>query len=143
VLLPENIVLTPHPGEMSILTGLSVESIQSNRWEIAREFADRWDVTLVLKGAMTVVASPTQDLFISPISDSALATAGSGDVLSGIIGGLLGQKTPAIKAAALGVWLHAQAGVQARKRLGTEVSVTARDILENVYAGFKQAEECK
>lgn len=143
VLLPENIVLTPHPGEMSILTGLSVESIQSNRWEIAREFADRWDVTLVLKGAMTVVASPTQDLFISPISDSALATAGSGDVLSGIIGGLLGQKTPALKAAALGVWLHAQAGVQARKRLGTEVSVTARDILENVYAGFKQAEECK
>jgi len=139
VLLPEHVVLTPHPGEMSVLTGLDVGTIQSNRWEITMEYASRWDVTLVLKGAMTVVASPTKDIFINPISDSALATAGSGDVLSGIIGGLLGQGIPTLQAAAMGVWLHAQAGVAARKKLGTEISVTAKDILECVYVGFKNA----
>ncbi len=136
-LLPENVVLTPHPGEMSVMTGLSVESVQSNRWEIAKEFAKRWDVTLVLKGAMTVVATPLKALFINPVSDSALATAGSGDVLSGIIAGLLGQAVPSVKAAILGVWLHAQAAVEARRRLGTDVSVTALDILDVVHTSFR------
>jgi NAD(P)H-hydrate epimerase len=140
-LLPENVVLTPHPGEMSVLTGLDMESIQSNRWKIAQEFAGRWDVNLVLKGALTVIASPTKEIFINPVSDSALATAGSGDVLSGIIGGLLAQDVPAEKAASLGVWLHAQAGVEARKTLGTDVSVTAKNILENVHAGFWTANQ--
>jgi len=136
-LLPENAVLTPHPGEMAILTGLDINTIQSNRWEIAKEFAHRWDVNLILKGAMTVVATPANALYINPISDSALATAGSGDVLSGIIGGLLAQHVPISKAASVGVWLHAQAGVVARRKFGTDVSVTAKDILDNLFLNFR------
>ncbi len=136
VLLPKNVILTPHPGEMAVLSGLDVDTIQSNRWAVAREFAKRWDVILVLKGSMTVVATPTNETYINPISDSALATAGSGDILSGVIGGLLAQHVRPTKAAAVGVWLHSQAGGAARKMLGTDVSVTAKDILNNVFVGF-------
>jgi NAD(P)H-hydrate epimerase len=142
-LLPENVVFTPHPGEMSVLTGLDVGNIQSNRWEIAKKYAERWGVNLVLKGSMTVVAAPGHKVFINPISDSALATAGSGDVLSGIIGGLMGQHIPALEAAAMGVWLHGRTGVEARMKLGTEVSVTAKDLLDNIYVGFRRCNDCE
>jgi hydroxyethylthiazole kinase-like uncharacterized protein yjeF len=131
-LLPEHTVLTPHPGEMSILSGLEIHEIQANRWEIAEEYAERWGVVMVLKGAVTVIAEPGGRVFINPTSSSSLATAGSGDVLSGLIGGLLAQHVPSSKAAAAGVWLHAQAGLFAAYRRDDEASVTAKDILDGL-----------
>ncbi len=130
--IPVNTVLTPHPGEMSILTGLDIKEIQENRWEYVKEYARRWGIVLVLKGAVTVIASPDGQLFINPVSNSALATAGSGDVLSGVIGGLLAQHVPTVIAAASGVWVHAQGALAACEMRGEEASVTAKDILDKV-----------
>ncbi len=140
-LLPKNTILTPHPGEMSILSGLEVSDIQSDRWHIAQEYAQKWGLILVLKGAETVIAQPNGDIFVNPISDSALATAGSGDVLAGVIGGLLAQGLSPEKAAVSGVWLHAQAGMIARAHIGTDVSVTALDILACVGDAFVKIKE--
>ena len=140
-LLPENTVLTPHPGEMSVLTGLEVDQIQSNRWEIACHYAELWNVVLVLKGAITVVAAPGESVCINPISDAALATAGSGDVLSGLIGGLMTQGVSVQDASVLGVWIHSQAGVLARCKLGTDLSVTALDILDCVVDAIVETKE--
>jgi ADP-dependent NAD(P)H-hydrate dehydratase / NAD(P)H-hydrate epimerase len=140
-LLPENSVLTPHPGEMSVLTGLEIDQIQSNRWDIARHYAELWNVVLVLKGAITVVAAPGEVVHINPISDSALATAGSGDILSGVICGLMAQGMSALSASVLGVWTHGQAGVCAGSKLGTDLSVTALDILECLPNAFVKGKE--
>jgi ADP-dependent NAD(P)H-hydrate dehydratase / NAD(P)H-hydrate epimerase len=140
-LLPEHSVLTPHPGEMSVLTGLEIDQIQSNRWEIARHYAELWNVVLVLKGAVTVVAAPGEVVHVNPISDAALATAGSGDVLSGVIGGLMAQGISAHAASVVGVWIHSQAGVLAGRKLGTGLSVTALDILECLPDAFVKAKE--
>jgi NAD(P)H-hydrate epimerase len=130
--LPDQTILTPHPGEMAVLTGLEVKEIQSDRWEIAKKYAKCWGVTLVLKGAETVIADPEGDLWINPISEPALATAGSGDVLSGMIGGFLAQGESALDAAVISAWLHAQAGILAKKKLRTDRSVTAVDILDSI-----------
>jgi len=130
--LPAHTVLTPHPGEMSILTGLDIPEIQSNRWQVAREFARQWDVVLVLKGAVTVIAAPSGDLLINPVCDPALATAGSGDVLAGVIGGLMAQGSPVLNASAIGTWIHGQAGLFAKQRLGSDAAVTAMDILDSL-----------
>lgn len=130
--VPTQTILTPHPGEMAYLTGLSIKDIQANRWEIAAKFASEWHVTLVLKGALSVIALPDGELLINPISDSALGTAGSGDVLTGLIGGLLAQGLKAQKAAILGVGLHGKAGIQAHHDLGDSASVTAVDILDSL-----------
>jgi len=140
-LLPEQVVLTPHPGEMAQLSGLEVGTIQSDRWAIAMEYAHKWQVNLVLKGALSVVASPTEGLFVNPASDAALATAGSGDVLSGLIGGLMAQRISAHTASLLGVWIHASAGKIAGKRHGTDLSVTAIDILDVLPEAFVKAKE--
>jgi NAD(P)H-hydrate epimerase len=140
-LFPENTVLTPHPGEMSVLTGLEIDQIQSNRWQIAQHYAEQWNVVLVLKGAITAVATPGKAVCINPISDAALATAGSGDVLSGIIGGLMAQGVPVNAASVLGVWIQSHAGVLARCKLGTDLSVTALDILDCVADAIVKAKE--
>jgi len=135
-MLPERSVLTPHPGEMSILTDLEINEIQSNRWEIAREYAEKWRVCLVLKGAETVVADHEGSIWVNPVSEPALATAGSGDVLSGLIGGLLAQGTLQNKAAVASVWLHGQAGILAKAELGSDRCVTAVDILDAIPKAF-------
>jgi NAD(P)H-hydrate epimerase len=139
--LPDQAVLTPHPGEMSVLTGLDIHEIQANRWAVAMEYAHHWQVNLVLKGAVSVLASQKEGLWINPASDTALATAGSGDILSGVIGGLLAQGVPAHASSVLGVWVHANAGKAAGRRLGTAISVTALDILESLPAAFVKATE--
>lgn len=136
--LPQHTVLTPHPGEMAIMTGLPIEEIQSHRWEIAQTYAKRWDVTLVLKGAITVVATPEGRRFINPVSDSALATAGSGDVLAGMIGGLMAQGINSVDASMAGVYVHSRAGVLARKIFGSSTSVTALDILMRTPYAFAE-----
>jgi NAD(P)H-hydrate epimerase len=119
---------------MAQMTGLSISEIQANRWKIARKYARKWGVILVLKGALTVIGLPGGELIINPISDSALGTAGSGDVLTGIIGGLLAQGLNTQEAAVLGVWLHGIAGQQAHQCLGVAASVTALDILDALPA---------
>ncbi|MDO9546172.1 MAG: NAD(P)H-hydrate dehydratase [Pelolinea sp.] len=131
--LPEKIaVLTPHPGEMAILTGMTVEEIQKDRESIAREFAQKWGHVVVLKGAVTIVAAPDGHSFFIPIATPALASAGTGDVLAGMITGLLAQNISAIDAAVAGAWLHAQAGLAAEKSNGQNVSVTAGDVINQI-----------
>ena len=132
VKLPVNTVLTPHSGEMSVLTNLEIAEIEDNRWETTKLYAQKWGVTLVLKGAITVICLPQGQLYINPVGDSALATAGSGDVLSGIIGGLMAQGMASEYGAILGVWVHGKAGQFAHKEIGTAAGVTAVDILEQV-----------
>lgn len=124
----KNAVLTPHPGEMSKLTGLSVEEIQKNREKTALKFAKKWNQVVVLKGANTVIASPAGGLMVSPFANPALATAGTGDVLAGIIAGLLAQGLNLFDGACLGVYLHGLAGELARKKLG-DAGMLASDLL--------------
>jgi NAD(P)H-hydrate epimerase len=104
------IVITPHPGEMVRLTGLNMEEIQQNRLEIARHYAADWGVTVVLKGNQTIVASPAGEVFINTTGNPGMATAGSGDVLSGIILGLMAQGLRAHCAAVAGVYIHGKTG---------------------------------
>ena len=129
-LLPEDCVLTPHPGEMAALTGLSVEEIQKNRIEVTRKFAKEWKCVVVLKGAFSVVGEPGGECSVIPFAVPALASAGTGDVLTGIIGSLLAQGRNPYLAARAGAMLHALAGRFAAEDLGTPVSVMAGDLLE-------------
>jgi len=130
--LPALSVLTPHPGEMSVLTGLSKEEIQENRQAIALKFAKEWGHVVVLKGAFTLIASPDGRLTMIPVASPALARAGTGDVLAGLITGLRAQGLDAFDAAVAGAWIHAQAGLYAADDLGTTVSVLAGDVLNSV-----------
>ncbi len=102
-------VLTPHPGEMSRLLGVSIGEVNARRWDVAREAAAKWGQTVVLKGAFTVVASPNGDVWISGAALPALASAGTGDVLTGLIAGLMAQGLDGVAAARAGVFLHAAA----------------------------------
>ena len=131
-LLPELTVLTPHPGEMSVLTGLSKEEIQEDRLGIAGRFAREWNHVVVLKGAFTVIAAPDGCLAVIPVASPALAHAGTGDVLAGLIVGLRAQGLEAFDAAVAGAWIHAQAGLYAADDLGTTASVLASDVLNSI-----------
>ena len=103
-------VITPHPRELSRLSGLTTTEIQKNRIGIVRKLAQEWGVILLLKGARTVVSDPTGRVFINPSGNEGMATGGSGDVLSGIIGSFLSQQCSPLQAALLGVYLHGSAG---------------------------------
>lgn len=116
--LPPSSILTPHPGEMARLTGLSTAAVNADRWAVARRFAGSWGQIVVLKGAHTVIAHPNGWLAISPFADAALATAGSGDVLAGILVALLAQGLEPWAAAQVGVYLHALAGRLAAQSQG-------------------------
>ncbi len=104
------VVLTPHPGEMSRLSNYTTEEINLSPVEISREFAMKWNVVLVLKGSRTVVALPSGEVYININGNPGMATAGSGDVLTGIITGLIGQGVEPEDAAILGVYLHGLSG---------------------------------
>ncbi len=125
-------VLTPHPGEMSALTGLSTEKIQGNREEVAVSYAKMWGHVVVLKGAFTIVAAPDGQRTIIPVATPALARAGTGDVLAGLIAGLRAQGLSAYDAAVAGAYIHACAGLFAADTLGTTASVLAGDVLDMV-----------
>ena len=126
--LGKNRVLTPHPGEMARLTGKTVEAIAADRAGAARKAAKEWGAVVVLKGARTVVAHPDGRSSEDPHEVPALATGGTGDVLSGIIGGLLAQGSPPYEAAVSGVYIHAAAGRRISQRLG-ESGLLASDLL--------------
>ena len=121
-------VVTPHPGEMSTLTGMSARDIQSRRTEVALEWAARWGVVVVLKGAYTVVASPEGMCRVSPFANPGLASGGTGDVLTGIIAGLMAQGLSPEEAACCGVYLHGAAGEAVRRELG-DTGTLATDVL--------------
>jgi NAD(P)H-hydrate epimerase len=117
---------------MSILTGLSVTDIQADRIRVAEHFAHEWGHVVVLKGANTVIAAPDGQILIIPAATAALARAGTGDVLAGLIAGLRAQAVPAFQAAGAGAWIHAQCGLKAAQTLGTTAAVLASDLLEQI-----------
>ena len=129
--LPTPAVLTPHPGEMSRLTGLPTQEIQTRRVETAREFANKWGCVVVLKGAFTVVAQPEGPCRVAPFVNPLLSVGGTGDVLTGIIAGLLAQGMASGDAAACGVYLHGAAaeGLRSSHR---DRGVTATDIIDAI-----------
>ncbi|MCL2698587.1 MAG: NAD(P)H-hydrate dehydratase, partial [Oscillospiraceae bacterium] len=100
------VVITPHPMEFSRLTGMSVAEIQSDRIRHAREFAEKWNVVVVLKGVNTVIAAPGGKVFINITGNPGLAKGGSGDVLTGMIASFTAQGVRPLEAALLGVYLH-------------------------------------
>jgi NAD(P)H-hydrate epimerase len=127
--IPAPAVLTPHPGEMAILTGLEKDVIQADRIATAVTFAREWGHVVVLKGAFTVIAAPDGRNGVIPVASSALAHAGTGDVLAGMITGLRAQGIEAYEAAAAGAWLHARAGLAAAEKVGHPASVNAGDLI--------------
>jgi NAD(P)H-hydrate epimerase len=138
-LLPADTVLTPHPGEMAALTGLETDAIQSDRLNTALKYAAEWGHVVVLKGAFTVIAAPGGRATVIPVATPALARAGTGDVLAGLIGGLRAQGVSAYGAAVAGAWIHAQAGLYAAEKVGAEASVLAGDVIDavgDVLSGF-------
>jgi ADP-dependent NAD(P)H-hydrate dehydratase / NAD(P)H-hydrate epimerase len=132
-------VLTPHPGEMAALTGLTIAEIQENRLEIAAKYAKEWRQVVILKGAGSVVAAPDGRIAVIPIATSALAHAGTGDVLAGMVAGLRAQGVAAFEAAASAAWMHARAGVLAAEWLGHPASVLATDVLDSIAEVLQEA----
>jgi hydroxyethylthiazole kinase-like uncharacterized protein yjeF len=126
--LPPNTILTPHAGEMARLTGRTIEEIQRDRLSSAREAARTWGKVVVLKGAYSVIAGPKGTAMICDIANAGLASAGTGDVLAGIIAGLAGQNMPLFHAAALGVYLHGKAGELVGAEMGN-AGMLASDLL--------------
>ncbi len=125
------LVLTPHPGEMGRLIGRSTDEVQGARLALARDRATEWGCQLVLKGANTIVAAPDRRVRVSELAQPALATAGAGDVLSGVIGALLAQGLDPFAAATLGVYLHGDAGNRAARAMGT-IGVMAGDVADQI-----------
>jgi NAD(P)H-hydrate epimerase len=130
--LPPQTILTPHPGEMAILTGMPVGKIQGDRMGVALRFAKEWNVVVILKGAISIVAAPDGRIAVIPIATSALAKAGTGDVLAGLITGLRAQGVTAFEAVCAGAWIHAQAGITAITLIGTAASVLASEVADAV-----------
>ncbi|PKH44680.1 bifunctional ADP-dependent NAD(P)H-hydrate dehydratase/NAD(P)H-hydrate epimerase, partial [Dehalococcoides mccartyi] len=133
-------VLTPHPGEMARLAKTTTEAVQSDRFGLCQKFACKWGKTLILKGAGTIVTSPQGETLCNPAANPVLASAGTGDVLAGIIGGLLGQGVSLFEAAGLGVYLHSLAAEALRSEIG-DAGVLASDLLLKlpvVIKGLKQ-----
>ena len=126
--LDTSIAVTPHPGEMATLTGIPVSELQRDRVGTARRWASKWNAHVALKGAHTVLAEPGGMVRISPFSNPALASGGTGDVLSGIIVGLMAQGLTPSDAACCGVYLHGQAAEDLRQQFG-DSGMVASDLI--------------
>ncbi len=136
-------VITPHPGEMSRLTGLSIAEIQANRLEVARNFAREHELIGVLKGHRTLIAAPDGTVWVNPTGNPGMATGGTGDILTGIVAGLIAQHPQrALEATALAVYLHGLAGDLACESVG-ENSLVATDLLRFLPQAFAQARKQK
>jgi NAD(P)H-hydrate epimerase len=129
--LPPQSVLTPHAGEFGRLSKLPGGEIAADRAGVARRFAQQWNQVVLLKGAFTVIAQPDEQVTLLPFANPALATAGSGDVLSGIIVGLLAQGLQPNDAAIAGGYLHGTAGELARRDIGN-AGAGAGDLLPRI-----------
>jgi NAD(P)H-hydrate epimerase len=131
-------ILTPHPGEMARLLGISVAKVQANRQGIAKRFAGDYHCTVVLKGRRTVVADAAGQAYINKTGNPGMATAGSGDVLTGMIAAFLGQGLCAFAAAKYAVYLHGLAGDLAAKEK-TQISLLASDIIAKIPEAIKRS----
>lgn len=140
--LGSEVILTPHPGEMSRLCQVSVAGIQTDRIEISRKRAKRWQKTVVLKGAYTVVAAPCGEVMINPFANPVLATAGTGDVLGGIIAGSWAQGLDTFSAAVVGTYLHGETGALLAEELG-ESGAIAGDLLTLLPKVIKKLKKSK
>ncbi len=128
-------IITPHPGEMSRLCGLSIKEINGRRAETASEFARKYGVVCVLKGAGTIIAEPSGRTLINHTGNSGMATGGSGDVLAGMTGALIAQGAEPFYAAATAVYLHGLAGDISAEKLG-KISMLPTDIIDCIPDAF-------
>lgn len=132
-----DIILTPHMVEFSRLSGYSIDEIKRDPIRLAKEFALKYKVTLILKDAVTIIATSDGRIAICPAENSGMATAGSGDVLAGVVTGLLSQSIAPIDAAILSVYIHSAAGRISADNL-SEHGMTSTDILENIPKAFSE-----
>lgn len=128
-------IITPHPGEMARLLHSTPKTVNSNRENTAIDFAKKFGVVTVLKGAGTIIASPDGEVYINHTGNSGMATGGSGDVLSGIIGSLLAQGASPINAAAAGVFLHGTIGDLAAEKL-CKISMLPTDMIDMIPTAY-------
>ncbi len=128
-------IITPHPGEMARLLHSTPKTVNLNRENTAIDFAKKFGVVTVLKGAGTIIASPDGEVYINHTGNSGMATGGSGDVLSGIIGSLLAQGASPINAAAAGVFLHGTIGDLAAEKLG-KISMLPTDMIDMIPTAY-------
>jgi len=136
-------VITPHPGEMARLLGTTVQEVQRDRLAAALKASAAWNVTVLLKGARTIVASPDGAVYINPTGNPGMATGGSGDVLTGTVAALVAQGLEPEKAAAAGAYMHGLAGDLAAAEKGM-MSLVAGDILAALPPSAKKvmSEKC-
>jgi NAD(P)H-hydrate epimerase len=133
-------VLTPHPGEMARLLGIAKEEVMTDPTSAIQQAVNKTNATVLLKGAATLIRGVDDVLYLNHYPNDGMATAGSGDVLAGMIGGLIGQKMDPFQGTLLGVYLHSLAGDFAARALGHR-SMTAQDIIENISNAFKDIKE--
>ncbi|KAF0134189.1 MAG: carbohydrate kinase-like protein [Candidatus Saganbacteria bacterium] len=136
-----DLIITPHPGELARLLSKPVEEIQTNREKITRETALGINCTVVLKGCQTVIADKNGKVFLNTTGNPGMATAGSGDVLCGMIAGIAAQGHDAINSAIAGVFLHGLAGDLAAKKYG-EYGMISSNILETIPEAIKHVNKC-
>lgn len=136
------IIITPHPGEMARLTGLTISEVQKDRIGAAKTFAAKWQVIVILKGARTLVALPNGEVYINATGNPGMATAGTGDVLTGMVTSLIGQGMSPKMAAVAGVFLHGAAGDEAAIHIGP-VGIMAGDIIEFIPRVLEKAVSVK
>lgn len=129
-------VVTPHPGEMATLTGTSTPEVQQDRVQSARRWSAQWGVTVAIKGANTVVADAEGLARVSPFANPGLASGGTGDVLTGIIGGLIAQGLTPELSACCGVYIHGQAGEVVTQKLG-DAGTVATDLIQELPETIK------
>jgi len=137
------LAITPHPGEMARLTGLTIAEIQANRLEVARNFAREHELIVVLKGHRTLIAAPDGTVWVNPTGNPGMATGGTGDILTGMVAGLIAQHPQrALEATALAVYLHGLAGDLASESVG-ENSLVATDLVRFLPQAFAQTRNQK
>lgn len=131
-------ILTPHIGEMSRLSKNPIEKVNSQKFEITKKLADKWKTFILLKGAYSIIVPPSKnEIAISPFANSGLAKAGTGDVLSGILAGLIAQKIPILESAKLATYLHGKIGLITSNNL-TKQTMIASDLLEYIHETIKK-----
>jgi NAD(P)H-hydrate epimerase len=134
------VIVTPHLGEMAYLLGIGIDDVKKDRLGIAKQFAQKHQLIVVLKGARTIIADPEGNIFINSTGNSGMATAGCGDVLTGMIAGLLAQKLSTLDAAKLAVFLHGLAGDLVLEEKG-KYSLIATDLIDKIPAAIKEIRE--
>lgn len=138
--VPGPLVLTPHPGEMARLAGVSIAEVQADRLSLVAKYAREWGVTLLLKGAGTLVAEPGGPVYINSTGNPGMASGGTGDVLTGVIAGLLAQGMDPAGACTLGVYLHGLAGDVAAAKRGLK-GLLAGDVIDCLPGVLRELEE--